>query len=58
MAKDWKDRLGVVYSTDPDYQYYHNSEEESETLPPEKQFLKVTIDRKQRKGNRIYRKRG
>ncbi len=50
MAKDWKDRLGVVFSTDPDYQYKTKQTEESETLPPEEQMLKITTDRKHRKG--------
>jgi len=50
MAKDWKDRLGVVFSTDPDYQYKSEKEDEQETLPKNKQMLKVQIDRKHRKG--------
>lgn len=53
MAKDWKDRLGVVYSTNPDFQYEHDRGDEQETLPPEKQYLKVSIDRKQRKGKSV-----
>ena len=32
MAKDWKDRLGMVYSTNKDFEY-DNGDEESETLP-------------------------
>ena len=50
MTNDWKDRLGVVFSTDPDFKYEHNKAEEPDTLPPEKQRLKVKIDRKRRKG--------
>lgn len=50
MAKDWKDRLGVVYSTNKDYKYESDNVESVETLPPEKQILKVEIDRKHRKG--------
>ncbi|MBN2522737.1 MAG: translation initiation factor [Bacteroidales bacterium] len=48
--KDWKDRLGVVFSTDPDYQYKTDRIEESETLSPEEQILKITTDCKHRKG--------
>lgn len=57
MAKkekqDWKDRLDVVYSTNPDFKYSKEEEEVQETLPPAKQTLKVSIDRKQRKGKSV-----
>ena len=38
---DWKKRLGVVYSTNPDFQYVTETKEEAQTLPPEKQRLTV-----------------
>ena len=50
MAKDWKDRLGVVYSTNPDFEYNHDQEDDDSTPSPEKQNLRVMLDRKQRKG--------
>ena len=50
MAKDWKDRLGVVYSTNPDYQYQKEEAEEPETLPASQQQLKVKLDKHNRKG--------
>ncbi len=53
MGKDWKDRLGVVYSTNPDFQYDKEKEEELETLPPQQQDLRVQLDRKQRKGKSV-----
>jgi translation initiation factor 1 len=53
MAKDWKERLGVVYSTNPDFNYETKNDEEKSLLPPEKQILKVTLDRKQRKGKTV-----
>jgi len=53
MSKDWKDRLGMVYSTNPDFSYQYNKEEEPETLLPEKQNLKVCRDKKQRKGKTV-----
>lgn len=53
MAGDWKERLGVVYSTNADFQYENNKEEETQTLPPQQQNLKVMLDRKQRKGKAV-----
>ena len=40
---DWKDRLNVVYSTNPDYQYENIGEEEAETLPKNQQKLRVSM---------------
>ena len=53
MEKDWKDRLGMVYSTDPDYKYDYGEQEEPETLPPNQQDLRVMLDRKNRKGKAV-----
>lgn len=53
MSNDWKERLGMVYSTNPDYKYETNSEEEEETLQPSQQNLKVQRDRKKRKGKTV-----
>ena len=50
---DWKSRLGVVYSTNPDFQYETASEAEAETLPPAKQRLIVAIDRRNRGGKQV-----
>ena len=47
---DWKSRLGTVYSTNPDYKYTHEQEEEHITLPPAQQDLRVWLDRKGRAG--------
>jgi translation initiation factor 1 len=53
MANDWKDRLGVVFSTNSDFNYQHDKEEEEETLPNNKQDLRVTLDKKQRAGKSV-----
>lgn len=55
MAKqqDWKDRLGVVFSTNADYEYQHDGAEEAETLPPQQQTLHVSLDKKQRGGKKV-----
>ena len=51
MENDWKERLGMVYSTNSDFEYeYENTEEEKNTLEPQKQNLKVFLDKKARKG--------
>lgn len=47
---DWKDRLDVVYSTNPDFNYDIDSDEEQATLEPAKQSLRVSIDKKNRGG--------
>ncbi len=50
---DWKKRLGVVYSTNPDYQFTEVGEEGPQTLPPSAQKLIVTIDRRNRGGKQV-----
>ena len=50
---DWKKRLGVVYSTNPDFKYVTQETSEAETLPLEKQRLIVSIDRRQRAGKQV-----
>ncbi|WP_287641138.1 translation initiation factor [Bacteroides sp.] len=47
---DWKDRLNVVYSTNPDFQYEMEENIEEPTLPPAQQRLRVQLDRKNRGG--------
>ena len=53
MDNDWKARLGVVYSTNPDFQYQTESAIEEDTLPPQKQRLIVGIDRRNRGGKQV-----
>lgn len=50
---DWKKRLGVVFSTNPDFAYTEEAEEETVTLEPSKQNLIVSIDRKGRAGKQV-----
>lgn len=54
MDNDWKKRLGVVYSTNPDFKYEESSHsEETPTLEPSKQRLTIRIDRKGRAGKQV-----
>jgi translation initiation factor 1 len=50
---DWKDRLGVVYSTSDEYSYDYDGDDEAETLPTNKQKLVITLDKKQRGGKQV-----
>lgn len=47
---DWKDRIGVMYSTNPDYSYNSGETEEEVTLPKEKQELRIQLDKRNRGG--------
>ncbi|MDE5731553.1 MAG: translation initiation factor [Bacteroidales bacterium] len=50
---DWKKRLGVVFSTNPDFVYQEEEASEPETLEPSRQNLTVSIDRKGRAGKQV-----
>lgn len=50
---DWKKRLGVVYSTKPDFKYQTEEAQEETTLPPSQQRLIVRIDRRGRAGKQV-----
>ncbi len=50
---DWKKRLGVVFSTNPDFTYEEDTVQEAETLEPSRQNLIVSIDRKGRAGKQV-----
>lgn len=50
---DWKARLNVVYSTNPDFAYQTQSDEPQESVAPERQDLRVWLDKKQRAGKQV-----
>lgn len=53
MSKKNKNIAGVVYSTDPDFQFQFEGPAEQETLVPSKQDLRVQLDKKQRGGKAV-----
>lgn len=48
--KSKKNRIGVVYSTDPEYDYEYEKENTEETLPKNLQRLRVRKETQGRKG--------
>ena len=53
MSKQKKERINVVYSTNPNYQYEEEFDEVQCTLPNNQQVLYVSIDKKQRAGKEV-----
>src|ERR1700741_3747084 len=45
MSKKDKNRVNVVYSTNPNFSYQNEDEQAQETLPPQQQNLKLFLDR-------------
>jgi translation initiation factor 1 len=44
---------GIVYSTNPDFNFQYKQSSEPATLPPQQQNLRVMLDRKQRGGKQV-----
>jgi len=54
MSKKNKNkRKGIVFSTDPDFNYQFEGEEETNEAPANQQQLRVSLDRKKRKGKEV-----
>ncbi|MCF8237826.1 MAG: translation initiation factor [Saprospiraceae bacterium] len=53
MGKQKKGRYGVVYSTDPQYNYTEKETYSAVTLEPARQKLRVHLDKKQRGGKEV-----
>ena len=50
---DWKKRLDIVYSTNPDYHFQEEEERSDKTVPKEKQLLRVSLDKRNRRGKAV-----
>ncbi len=50
---DWKERLNVVYSTNPNYRYESSEDEDVDTLAKNQQKLRVSIEKKNRGGKTV-----
>ncbi len=48
-----KKKKNIVYSTNPDFSYEYDEEQEEDTISPGQQNLRVMIDRKNRKGKAV-----
>lgn len=55
---DWKDRFGVVFSTNPDFHYESEAEPEVATLPKAQQRLRVSMEKNHRGGKTVTLVRG
>ena len=53
MENDWKKRLGMVYSTNPEFQFESEQQVDHKTLHPNQQKLYIRLDRKNRKGKSV-----
>ena len=53
MNKKNKVPTNVVYSTNPDFNYEFEAEQEAETLMPSKQQLRISLDKKNRAGKAV-----
>jgi len=55
MSKKNKNkRIGIVFSTDPDFDYSYDDElDETEEIDPSEQRLRISLDRKKRKGKEV-----
>lgn len=51
---DWKSRLNVVYSTNPDFGYEDDElDSESNGFPKAKQLIRIALDKRQRRGKQV-----
>ncbi|WP_300790974.1 translation initiation factor [uncultured Bacteroides sp.] len=52
-SNDWKERLNIVYSTNPEFNYQTNENDKIETIGKNNQKLRVSIEKKGRGGKTV-----
>lgn len=52
-SNDWKERLNIVYSTNPEFNYQTNESDKIETIGKNNQKLRVSIEKKGRGGKTV-----
>ena len=53
MVKNKADKNGFVFSTDPNFRFENEQEEQKQTVAPAQQKLKIRLDKKQRGGKTV-----
>lgn len=53
MSNKNKHKTSIVYSTNPDFSYQQNENEELETLPPTQQNLRIWLEKNHRGGKEV-----
>lgn len=53
MSSKHKNREGVIYSTHNDFEFYEPVTYSPNTLPPQKQNLRILLDKKKRAGKQV-----
>ena len=52
-SNDWKERLNIVYSTNPEFNYQTNESDKIETIGKNNQKLRGSIEKKGRGGKTV-----
>ena len=53
MSKNKQQKIGVVYSTNPEFEFEFEEDKSVETLAPAKQNLRILLDKKARAGKQV-----
>ena len=48
-----RNKINIVYSTSPDFEYEYEDDDVQKTLPPHQQDLRIRLEKKQRAGKTV-----